>query len=335
MHIRRVPFREGTDADLAALHRVEVPVETERGSRRMPRPLDAYIALARNLPAQYDDHTWLAEEDDGTPVASAACWSDATGDPNLMACDVMVARGHRRRGIGTALLRTICETTIDEGRGLLVWQTFSKVPAGDDFARAAGGRVARVNRTSELRLASVDWSLVDAWATPVHGYELQTVDGALPVDLHEDAAHFHNIMETQPMDDLDVAPRHTTAAEIAELDRSLVASGRRRWTVFVRDAHGRCVGGTEMDFDPDDPALARQQNTGIDPDHRGRGLAKWAKAAVLQRLRTDAPHVERVRTGNAFSNTPMLAINDALGFLVTETVTDWQADPAAVRRALG
>jgi hypothetical protein len=46
------------------------------------------------------------------------------------------------------------------------------------------------------------------------------------------------------------------------------------------------------------------------------------------------PAVERIRTGNAFSNAPMLAINDALGFIVVSTRTEWQADPVHVRRAL-
>jgi hypothetical protein len=42
-----------------------------------------------------------------------------------------------------------------------------------------------------------------------------------------------------------------------------------------------------------------------------------------------------VRTSNAFSNAPMLAINDRLGFRIVNTCTDWQAEVANVRRALG
>jgi GNAT superfamily N-acetyltransferase len=85
-------------------------------------------------------------------------------------------------------------------------------------------------------------------------------------------------------------------------------------------------------FEPWEPASALQQNTGIDPEHRGLGLAKWCKAAILQRVHRERPAVARVRTGNAFSNAPMLAINDALGFEVISTLTEWQAEPAAVRQ---
>ena len=48
--IRRVGFRSGTDAELRMLHAVEAPVEAERGSNRMPQPVESYIAFARNLP---------------------------------------------------------------------------------------------------------------------------------------------------------------------------------------------------------------------------------------------------------------------------------------------
>src|SRR5439155_343922 len=75
--IRRVGFRSGTDAELRMLHAVEAPVEAERRPDREPQPVESYIAFARKLPSQFDDHTWLAQDADGTPVATAACWPDA------------------------------------------------------------------------------------------------------------------------------------------------------------------------------------------------------------------------------------------------------------------
>jgi GNAT superfamily N-acetyltransferase len=340
MRIRRVGFRSGTDAELAALHAVEAPIEVERGSSRMPQALDAYVAFARNLPSQFDDHAWLAEDEDagGTPIACGYCWSNGAGDPQVMECDVLVHRDHRRRGIGTALLEAICDETAAEGRRLLTWSTFDAVPAGDAFSRSLdGARVARVNRTSEIALDAVDWSLVEDWARAdrarAAGYRLELVDGPFPVHLRQDAAAFHHIMQTAPKDDLDVGDIHLDADHVAELDRALEESGRRRWTLLVRDATGACVGGTEVTFEPDDPDIVHQQNTGIDPAHRGLGLAKWVKAAMLERIRDERPETRRVRTGNAFSNAPMLAINDALGFVVVAVVTEWQAGVDDLRRS--
>jgi RimJ/RimL family protein N-acetyltransferase len=87
-------------------------------------------------------------------------------------------------------------------------------------------------------------------------------------------------------------------------------------------------------LEPWDPETARQQNTATDPEHRGRGLAKWAKASLLLRLKDERPEVRCVRTSNAFSNEAMLAINTALGFEVVEVRTEWQGPVAAMREAL-
>jgi RimJ/RimL family protein N-acetyltransferase len=142
-------------------------------------------------------------------------------------------------------------------------------------------------------------------------------------------------MQSAPRDDLDVDDVILGDDDIAAHDGALVEAGRQRWTVFVRDPSGVCVGGTQVIFEPWVPSTVLQENTGIDPRHRGLGLAKWAKAAVLARIRAEQLQARRVRTENAFSNVPMLAINDALGFKITHIITQWQADAAAVRHALG
>lgn len=215
---------------------------------------------------------------------------------------------------------------MNEGRSLLTWSTFGAVTAGDAFSRRVGARVARVNRTSELVLADIDWTMVASWARAERardlGYRLEMVDGIYPEHLRADAATFHHIMQTAPREGLDVGDVIIDAEFVAELDRALVEAGRTRKTAFVRDP----IGGTEVTFEPWDPGTVLQQNTGVDAAHRGLGLAKWAKAAMLERIREERPDAGRVRTDNAFSNAPMLAINDALGFKVIRTRTEWQAE---------
>jgi GNAT superfamily N-acetyltransferase len=338
VRLRRVGFRSGTDAELTALHAVEAPIEAERGSNIMPQPVEFYIAFARNLPSQFDDHARLAETADATPVAAGFCWSNAAGDSRVMECDVLVRRDRRREGIGSQLFARICDETANEGRSLLTWSTFDAVPAGDAFSRRLGARVARVNRTSELCLTDVDWPMIEDWEQAgrarERGYRLEMIDGAFPEHLRADAATFHHIMQTAPRENLDIGDVLRDPDDIAELDHALLAAGRDRWTALVRDSTGACVGGTEVTFEPWEPTVVRQQNTGIDPAHRGLGLAKWAKAAMLARVRHERREVQRIRTDNAFSNGPMLAINDALGFNVISTRTEWQASVSNVRRSL-
>jgi mycothiol synthase len=338
VRVCRVGFRTGTDAELSALHAVEAPVDAERRPGRVPQPLESYIAFARSLPSQFDDHAWLVKASDGTPIASGFCWSNAAGDPRVMQCDLFVRRDRRREGIGSQLFATICEEAASAGRTLLTWSTFDAVPAGKPFARRLGACAARINRTSELVLSDdsppmlVDWMLAER--ARALGYSLEIVDGAFPVHLRADAATLHHVMQTAPRDDLDIGDVIVDEDFIAELDRHLVEAGRTRWTVFVRDPEGACVGGTEVTFEPWQAATVLQGNTGIDAQHRGLGLAKWAKAAMLERIRREWPQAERIRTDNAFSNAAMLAINEALGYKVISTRTEWQLDLDGLRPSL-
>lgn len=56
---------------------------------------------------------------------------------------------------------------------------------------------------------------------------------------------------------------------------------------------------------------------------------------MLQRIRHAEPEVISVRTSNASSNAPMLAINEALGFKVVATRTEWQLDVTDLGNGLG
>jgi RimJ/RimL family protein N-acetyltransferase len=140
-------------------------------------------------------------------------------------------------------------------------------------------------------------------------------------------------MQTAPREDLEVGDVLIGPEDVAEVDRALDEAGRLRWTVLVRDPIGTCVGGSEVTFEPSKPELVQQQNTGIDPAHRGLGLAKWAKAAMLERIRHQSPETQTIRTSNASSNTAMRSINDALGFHVIGTRTEWQLDLDKARRS--
>jgi mycothiol synthase len=333
--VRRVGFRCGTDAELTALHGIETPVAAELRWNRMPAPIDSYIAFARNLPSQFDDHAWLAEDHDGTPVGCGFCWSNSAGDQRVMECDIGVRGDQRRNGIGSKIFQQIHAAAVHEGRSLLTWVTFDGVPAGAAFSQRLGAEPARSNRMSELCLADADWTMIDEWTNaPLareRGYNLEMIDGVFPEHLRDDAATFHHILQTAPREGLEIGDLLIGPDDVAELDQALLVAGKLRWTALLRSPTGFCVGGTEVTFEPWEPELVLQNNTGIDPAHRGLGLAKWAKAAILERIRRERPESQRIRTGNASSNAAMLAINKTLGFKMIGTRIEWQVNVENVR----
>ena len=167
--IRRVGFRLGTDTELAAMHMVESEIESERWPGNAPQPLDWYMRFARSLPSQFDDHTWLAEDQDGAPIGCAACWSNSDGDPAVMESYVYVRKPWRNQGVGWKLAAAIVNEARAEARKSLLWATYSSIAAGEAFSRRLGATPTRINRTSDLRMADVDWEMVRSWIDACRG----------------------------------------------------------------------------------------------------------------------------------------------------------------------
>jgi len=70
------------------------------------------------------------------------------------------------------------------------------------------------------------------------------------------------------------------------------------------------------------------------PEFQNRGLGRWMKTAMLQKVLRERPQVTKIRTGNADSNAPMLKINHELGFKPYISTYAWQVELAQVQAYL-
>lgn len=70
--------------------------------------------------------------------------------------------------------------------------------------------------------------------------------------------------------------------------------------------------------------------TGVFPEHRSKGLGRWLKAAMLDKVLKEQPQVKVVRIGNADSNAPMLKINHEPGFKPYMASALWQVEVSRV-----
>jgi hypothetical protein len=64
------------------------------------------------------------------------------------------------------------------------------------------------------------------------------------------------------------------------------------------------------------------------------GLGSWLKAAMIDKVLRERPQVTLIRTGNAQSNAPMLAINFELGFKPRASEYNWQISRDKVKAYL-
>jgi hypothetical protein len=113
------------------------------------------------------------------------------------------------------------------------------------------------------------------------------------------------------------------------------ARGFETWQVCARhDDSGELAGYTELVLPRLWPGACWQEDTGVWPKHRQRGLGRWLKSVNALRLLDERPEVEFIDTWNAGSNEAMLGINVAMGFRPLENWGDWQASTDTVAEAL-
>ena len=273
---------------------------------------------------------WMSRSDDGGIAGVGKLQLPTADNLHLGLVELRVLPAYRGQAIGRSLLRAIAESAQLEGRTTLIGWSWDLVPAGERFARAVGAVAGQVMRRSELDLQALDRDLIARWLDvpePVRDrYELVDIIGPYPTDQYDAIAEIEAVMDTAPRDDLDVEDHVYDADWVAQREQEQAAAPGDRWTTFVRDrASGAFVGFTQVFFYDDWPGHVDQGNTGVHPDHRGHRLGCWLKAAMVDRVLRDRPESKRVWTTNAYSNAPMLAINDEMGFVVIATQTTWQA----------
>ncbi|MFI6256206.1 GNAT family N-acetyltransferase [Micromonospora zamorensis] len=256
-------------------------VESTRKMIAEPPPEEGWAAFVAEVDAKIVG--WV------TVQRNASTSTPDFGDIHLL----HVHPQHRRRGIGTELLTTATGHLALVGVRRL--RTFAQ-PEALPFARRHGFEPSR-----ELRFSALDLTQAPALTDPPPGVRLRpladidphllyeadaasAVDepGDVPVDAMSYQSWLYDVWENLGLD--------KTASTAAEVDGVVAA-----FSVVKRD-------GDRMWSD----------YTCSVPAYRGRGLARLAKTAALQRAAANGVRV--AYTSNDEANAPMLAINARLGY---------------------
>jgi mycothiol synthase len=210
--------------------------------------------------------------------------------------------------------------------------------ARDGFWSALGATRRQEVRQSDLILSEVDPALMRAW---VEGHEERAASVELvqwkgnPPDEHLDAVvAAYNAMNDAPRDGIDMDDFVYTPDRIAHETKAWAALGYETHGMVAVEEDGSAAGLTTVLVNTHRPEASWQGDTGVLERHRRRGIGRWIKAAMWFHLRENAPHVPRLRTGNAESNDAMLAINVEMGFRPAHVSGLWQADMSTLRASL-
>ena len=305
----------GPDADLLAAMAVVATVTAEQQGGLPPRRAERELAVRRLVDAG-EETQLLVAGDRADPDGVATLTFELGSNAHVAHIDVWVPEDRRRRGTGSGLLSAAEQWARVAGRTVGMAEVDSPAPSGRAFFEAKGYVSAYRAVVNRILLEAVDRSLLASWAEdPDPAYELVLLDGAVPDDLVPPLLQAMGGMSDAPHEDLDLDPRVATAEGIKGLEAVAGAAGHRRWTYLaVHVPSGEGAGFTSVRWDPEEPTVVWQRGTAAAPRHRGHGLGRRLKAAMLLHLLANAGGAREVRTDNAGTNAHMRAINDALGF---------------------
>lgn len=284
---------------------------------------------------------WLAT---GSGGEAAGCYLLELPDrdnTSIGLCLPLVPPERRREGTGSALLAHSAEQAARAGRSTLVCEILDP-SAGTDFARAVG---AQQGLTELRRVLCVDAGLRDRMADlralaerQASGYSLLSWAGPVAEEhVSQVAAVFGGMAD---------APRPASmeadlwdASRVRADEARLAAQGLTFYSVAARrDDTGDLAAVTQVCLDPLLPDWAFQMMTTVARPHRGNKLGLLVKVAMQELLAARAPGVRRIMTENGESNEHMVAINEQLGYRITDRLLSWElpvADALARRAAAG
>ena len=322
--VRIVDTRSLDGDDFAAVLELQQELDRERDPGLPVTPAAELRATFDDDATDYCRHQRIvAFAENGVTVAigHVELQSDAA-NANLAGVEITPTDDRTAPPVLAELLR---RARADGRTSVIAWGDHT--PAAHAFWTGLGAELRYTEQEASLQMAAVDPHLMEQWieAGPT---DLQLVHWSrrCPEEMIDAMVATANAMKDAPTDDLDVADTVVDAAMVRAEIEARAARGLEFQCVLAVTADGEAAGSTEVFINRHRPEASWQWTTVVLPAHRGRGIGRWLKAAMWQRLRATEPAVTALQTGNAASNSYMLAINTEMGFEPTHLMGCWQAD---------
>jgi mycothiol synthase len=329
IEITEIDPRAATEAQLRALHELWKMEELEYWPTDPPPPFEEIVAWIKVQPSYSFKRFWLAtDEGSGQPLAYSSIGFERKETNQHRAHVSLFTRPEsRRQGLTRGLLGPVAEVARTEKRtSLNNW--LIKDSIGTGFAKRVGANQTTKDFENRLPIAELDRSLIESWVARAperaQDYSLEFWEGACPPEHLESFAQAKQAMNDAPRgpneeDDV-FKPEH-----VQEYEQRHVDAGYLLWTYgAIHRPTGEIAGYTQLFPSPWRPELAHQEDTGVLPAHRNRGLGRWLKAQMLVKLLDEKPETDEVITWNATINEAMLGINRELGFRAVREWGEWE-----------
>lgn len=266
--------------------------------------------------------------DGGELVARGTVFTPVWDNLDLAWLGVLVHPRHRRRGVGTEMLRHLESEAAAADRSLLGGDAW-EATGGVDFLHKHGFDKKSQAVMRRQVLADVADGVVErlyaAAAERCGEYELLRVAGALPEELLEDFCRMAASINDAPLDDLELEDDTYAPRRMRDQERAAELRGHNPYRVIARHRRtGELAGHSSVTVERWEPARGHQEDTTVSPEHRGHRLGLALKADMLRWLAQAEPQLETIDTWNTETNDHMIAINEELGYRIVARELQFQ-----------
>ena len=339
--IESIDLRGASDREYALASDFMNRMHAERDPGDPPIPLDEAVIGWRSTPDAFVLSNWIAWNADRSAFVGwgSVEYNRGADNTHVVFFNIEVLPEFRRHGLGRRLLSHVVTVPLRESRRLMTTWTTDRIPAGTAFVERLSARKTSEGHTNRLLFSDVPPGQTRAWIERARerasAFELGLWVGPYPEAALPAVLTLNHAMNDEPRDSTDLEDHRKTPEEIRQWEHAWFARGSIRWSLYIRErASGTPVAYTEVFWNTNRPKLINQSATGVLPAYRGLGLARWLKAAMLEKILRELPQAEYIRTGNADSNAAMLKINFEMGFRPYIAHATYQVETEKVRAYL-
>jgi len=318
----------------AALNRFSNRLQRERFPSDPPQP-PSLTATRRDSDAASDAISVLLVDEGGADaevaaVGEAEIVSDGSGA--FARVSIQVDPGLRQNGLGRAVATALWERVRATDASCVVATTYSGCPAGRLWSALEGGELLDADVTLDLRLDQLDAEGLTGELSTCLALTprvvVSTYASPLPESLIAGIAQLRSAYHEAPRLHQGLPLRREGPNEFRMRDSSYRRGGQERLAAIAHDDEGTLLAYSAGERDARWPAVASHGLTAVRTSHRGLGLARIVKLALILRMLREWPDTVRLRTTNGVTNRRIGNLNSHLGLHAVETTQTWRLDTA-------
>lgn len=321
MEIRRV---EPEDPEaVQELTRILTEAESFENAYPTPHTLEEKREDLRNRDPSSSSEAYLGYVD-ARAVVCGSFELPVTDNTEKAWCAVHVTPSERRQGYGSRMSEFLISSARDRGRTTLMASVAYPFDADEShpdrrFVAKNGFLFSQADVHRVLQLPA-DIALLDRLRSEAETHHRDYTFGdfvGLPDEgiLEDYCVLLNNILVDAPSGKLEFEEGSDTPAAIAARVASLADAGRTMYTNIAFNGDGIPVAHSQLVVPAHDADNVFQWDTLVRRDHRGHRLGTATKVRNLRGVQALHPDRTTLHTWNAESNRPMIAVNEAMGFV--------------------